>query len=153
MKLLKEKIMLGEDFDKVNGDVEVLPDVIPEEPIVVSTEVEEEKVPEDIVKGVHNGLINDLMRQQFDLMEAYRSAISTLTQEDESTKQPYTEDVISVLNSALDEESIIVGMLTKASELIDGNAIALMQQGEQKAEEILASEEFPVDESLKLKED
>ena len=92
MKLLKEKLILNEDEDKVNGDKEVLPDVIPEEPIVVSTEVEEEKVPEDIVKGVHNSLINDLMRQQFDLMEAYRSAISTLAQEDESTKQPYTED-------------------------------------------------------------
>lgn len=135
---------LTEDADKVNGDEEDLPIAELEEPIVVSTEVEEEPIPEEVIQNAHTGMIGDLIKQHFDLLDNYRSVIATLVTEDKE----YTDQVVEILNSAMDEESIILGMLTKASELIDDKPQELMQQGEDKAEEIAAESEHPLDENL-----
>lgn len=147
-------IIEGNDYildEKLELSEKGLPDAELEEPIVVSTEVEDEVLPEEpseeVIQNAQAGMLSDLMKGHFDLLDAYRSVIATLSTEEDK------EQVVEILNVAMDEESIILGMLTKASELINGKPSELMQQGEDKAEEILAEKEHPVDESLQEKQE
>lgn len=48
------------------------------------------------------------------------------------------EDIINILNSLADDATIGVGMLAKASELIDDSTKKLMDAGTEKAEEIIS---------------
>lgn len=144
---------LTEDADKVNGDEEVLPAAVPEEPIVVSSDPTPEIEKEEIDNGTYI-MINDLVQKEWESINNIKSIIATLSAEENAN-----QDVIAILESAVDEKTITVGMLTKASEIVDDKQSDLMQQGIEKAEEVVGEEsaedidpaekEFPVDESLK----
>lgn len=125
---------------------ENLPDVELEEPITISdTKFELEEPSEEVVLNANVGLINDLISREWELINEYKSIIATL----ELDKQ---EELIAILNSVVDEKTIQLGMLNKAVELLDDDSVELMKQGEDKAEEILAETEAPLDESLNKEE-
>lgn len=53
---------------------------------------------------------------------------------------PNKEEVITLLNEIMDEETIVVGMLEKVSELINEKRSTLVQQGKEKAENLLEND-------------
>lgn len=125
---------------------EDLPDVELEEPITISdTKFELEEPSEDVIINANVGLINDLISREWELINEYKSIIATLELDNQ-------EELITILNSVVDEKTIQLGMLNKAVELLDDSSIDLMKQGEEKAEEILAEKESPLDESLNKEE-
>ncbi len=140
-----EELKLKEDADKVNGDEEVLPAAVPEEPIVVSTDASDEINKEEVNNATYI-MINELVQKEWEDINNVKSIIATLSAEENANL-----DVITILESAVDEKTVTVGMLTKASEIVNSKQSDLMQQGIEKAEEAVG-EEFPADESLKLKE-
>lgn len=142
----KEYKSLFKDCDNNELNEEDLPDVELEEPITISdTKFELEEPSEEVVLNANVGLINDLISREWELINEYKSIIATL----ELDKQ---EELIAILNSVVDEKTIQLGMLNKAVELLDDDSVELMKQGEDKAEEILAETEAPLDESLNKEE-
>lgn len=132
----------SEDIKQEELKEEDLPDVELEEPITISdTKFELEEPSEEVVDNAYLGLLNSLISKEWDMINEYKSIIATL----ELDKQ---EELIAILNSVVDEKTIQLGMLNKAVELLDDDSVELMQQGEDKAEEILAETEAPLDESL-----
>ena len=151
-KISKKEESLDEGADKVNDDEKDLPDAVPEEPIVVSSDPTPEIEKEEIDNGTYI-MINDLVQKEWESINNIKSIIATLSAEENAN-----QDVIAILESAVDEKTVTVGMLTKASEIINDKQNDLMQQGIEKAEEVVGEEsaedidpaekEFPVDESL-----
>jgi hypothetical protein len=101
-------------------------DVYLEEPV--------EEISEEDIKNAFTGLINDVIKEEFALIEKYTSAIATLEAEELANK----EEILTILKSISDEKNIQVGMLTKALELIDNKSSELMNAGVEKAEEIIS---------------
>lgn len=142
--------------DVVEKEVEVeetekLPDVELEEPIVVSSEFDNDEVNDVIVKNAESMLISDTIQEEWITVDNYKSVIATLSQNSDNK-----EEAIALLNQIVDEKTIIIGMLTKVLELIDDKQVELMKQGVEKAEEVLdevsdEKEEKEVEESLVLK--
>jgi hypothetical protein len=101
-------------------------DVYLEEPV--------EEVSEEQIQNAFTGLVNDIIKEEFALIEKYTSAISTLESEELTNK----EEVLTILKSISDDKNIQVGMLTKALELINNKNSELMNAGIEKAEEIIS---------------
>lgn len=136
--------------DKIEAGV--LPDVIPDEPIVVSTEsiVDVNPVLEENAMVT---LINSLIKDEFEAIDGYTSAISTLTTEN---AEKYSS-IINILNDISTEENVHIGQLQEVLKLVSSNAEAI-EQGKIEAQDQIIDEEpteepvendFPVDENLK----
>lgn len=145
-----KKTNITEDVDEeeeVKDEISVdeIPDVAPEEPIVVSNEINDYG---DMLKGS----INTLVSLVWDIINTAKEVTK-----DPSFAGGYPE-VMEIINKFIDEETINVGMLNKALEVVDSSSVDLMKQGEEKAEEIVSNieevsdeeevKEEPVDESL-----
>lgn len=120
-------------------DGEDLPDAVPSEPIVVSSEppVEtEEETPKEEEKVLESNaiasILNSLIVDEFEAVEGYNSAISTLTAED---VEKYG-DAIVILNDILDEENIHIGQLQEILKTISESA-SNIEDGEKEAQEVL----------------
>ena len=118
---------------------EVLPDAIPEEPIVVSTEPEAETIieePSEEVKenGIYMALSSEL-RDTLSDIENLKSLTVTLVNGGK-------EDIIDDLNAIIDDRTIHVGMLQTLMEKVDAKV---------EDEPIETSIEEPVEESLGIK--
>lgn len=124
----------NESLKEDKEEEETLPDVVPEEPIVVSTEAESE-VDEVLEENAIVSLINSLLKDEFEAIDGYTSAISTLTIED---KEKY-EDAIKVLSDISLEENVHVGQLQEILKLVSSNAEAI-EQGKEEAKEIIEQE-------------
>ena len=132
--VLFEKFDLDEDFVD-----EVLPDAIPEEPIVVSTEPEielplpeiKDDEPAQQVKenGIYMSLSSEL-RDTLSDIENLKSLVVTLADNEDS-------DIINELNSIIDDRTIHVGMLQGLMEKFDTKV---------EAEEVPSEEEVIIDE-------
>lgn len=136
--------------DKIEAGV--LPDVIPDEPIVVSTEpiVDANPVLEENAMVT---LINSLIKDEFEAIDGYTSAISTLTTEN---AEKYSS-IINILNDISTEENVHIGQLQEVLKLVSPNAEAI-EQGKIEAQDQIIDEEpteepvendFSVDENLK----
>lgn len=131
--LLKERIALEEPVDvlteadenKASEEEEkVLPDAIPEEPIVVPTEPE---IPAEIETNALSGLITGELTNVYSNIDSLKSIVSTIAAE-----FPERQDVIDILNTLIDERTMHVGMLQQALELVDGKHKELVDAGEEK---------------------
>ena len=120
MKRLQEKILLEEpEFD----DNITMPEAELSEPIKV------DPTPEEVVDNGYAGLINMAITNEWSNINSYKDMIANFTVDN---KFP---EVVDILNQIIDDNTIIVGMLTKALEIIDGpQPQELMQQGIEKAE-------------------
>lgn len=105
-----------------------------EEPVEETLAPVEEVIPEEQKKAAFTGLLNDLVKDEFALIEKFNSAIATLEAEEVENK----EEILTILKSILDEKNVDVGMLTKTLELIDSKNTDLMNAGVEKAEEIIS---------------
>lgn len=85
------------------------------EDVTVSTDETEEKTIEPEDNGV-SMIINNLIRDEYDTIDAYNSAITTFKDIGNS------DDAISVLNDIVAEENVHVGQLQRLMELFDPNA-------------------------------
>ena len=127
--------LIEECLKKVNED---LPDAIPEEPLIVSTdvapEVPAEIVPDEVVQtGIYSALSSELRDTLADI-ENLKSLTVTLVDEGR-------EDIVDDLNTIIDDRTIHVGMLQTLMEKVD----AKVEDAPVEEEPI----EEPVEENLK----
>jgi hypothetical protein len=91
----------------------------------------EESKPESVLTNDMSGvslLLNNLIKDEFDAIDQYNSAITTLQSEG------LAEDILGILYDVVAEENTHVGQLQKALELINPTAVENIKDGEQEAE-------------------
>lgn len=115
LRLIKEEI---EEVEEVN---------IPEE-----TELSD--VPADIVNNAFTGQIRDLINTAWDFISSINSVIATL---DYEYKNDNKEQIESILDNVVSDLTVDIGMLNKASSMISQDQEELLDQGAEKAEEII----------------
>lgn len=149
---MEKKLTLKESNEVVETKVETLvedkkeeqelPAVELEEPLTVS---EEEITPEEVVKepvqpavdqkfintALYN-MLNKALQDKFTELDDLKSMIATIEYESNN------DEVISILNIIVDEDSMHTGMLSKALELVAPEEAAGMKAGIEKAEEIIS---------------
>ena len=107
---------------------------IVEEDIYLEEPEDTQEISEGQIKSSFTALMNDIVKDEFALIEKYNSVIATLEAEDVENK----DDILAIVKTILDEKNINVGMLTKALELVDNTSTELMNKGLEKAEEIIS---------------
>ena len=105
-----------------------------------STDETEEKTIEPENNGI-SMIINNLIKDEYEAIDAYNSAITTFKDIGKS------DDAISVLNDIVAEENIHVGQLQRLMELFDPNADKVSDGVEEASEQIendldMSDEEF-----------
>lgn len=130
-----------EEYNKLHEDVEEEKVEIsqPEEVVEIPTEeqpVEEPK--EEISEAIFSDMINSAIQKQWEVIGNLNSIIATF---DYEYKAENKEDVLSILNQLVDDNTISVGMLYKASELISTRMTSLVDAGQEKAEDIITEQE------------
>lgn len=113
--MVKKKYTLSEDF----VDTEV----------INNAPVENNSAINDALKT----LLNNTIKREFEYLDSINSDIATIKAE-----APEKTDIIAILEEVATEKNIHVGMLTKASSLVDGEAEELMNAGIEKAEQIIS---------------
>ena len=122
---------------KENFVDEVLPDAIPEEPIVVSTEPEAEipaePVSDEIIEtGIYSSISSELRDTLADI-ENLKSLVVTLSDEGR-------DDFIEDLNSIIDDRTIHTGILQKLMAAVDSKVEAEETNTVQDKEEMMDAE-------------
>ena len=129
--ILKEKLLLEEPED------EVLPPAIPEEPIVVSTEPEEdeplaldvrsesERPDDEIVKNAFSSLVMDEISHAYDGIGSVNALIASLASEDADAYSNVIED----LDGIVDDLTVIVGKLHGILAKVDPESGELIYDG------------------------
>lgn len=136
---LKSKLILEEP-----GDEAKLPDVVPEEPIVVSTEPEGE--PKDEVdagletKALASLLMDEISKSYDDIGRA-NSLIATFADAGH-------DDVIELLNDIVDKRTIVIGELHTALASVDPETGGLIYDGMGDLELDSENEKGPLDEKV-----
>ena len=97
------------------------------------------EIPDYVVNNACQDLVNNLTQQIWTFISEVNSTVATIDYDfkDEDTKK----EIIELLNSVVDDSTIIVGILHKVFELINKDKAELIASGESKAEEILSTEE------------
>ena len=111
-----------------------------EEDMSFSADETEEKTIEPENNGI-SMIINNLIKDEYEAIDAYNSAITTFKSIGNS------DDAISVLNDIVAEENIHVGQLQRLMELFDPNADKVSDGVEEASEQIendidMSDEEF-----------
>ena len=110
------------------------------EDVSISTDETEEKTIEPENNGI-SMIINNLIKDEYEAIDAYNSAITTFKDIGKS------DEAISVLNDIVAEENIHVGQLQRLMELFDPNADKVSDGVEEASEQIendldMSDEEF-----------
>ena len=87
---------------------------------------------DNLEKGAYVSTLNDVIETGWTYIEALKSAVATIGGENNTLP-----DVIAIVQDVIDDTIISIGMISKASELIDSETSDLMAQGEEKAEQIV----------------
>jgi len=124
--VLDDRIELEEPLDEVPS---VLPDAVPEEPIVVGVEPEGDAVPQELEDNAKAGLIMAEISSTYDAIDRINSVIATVMDPDSEK----WSDVVSVLNSVADDLTLVVGKLHTALGIADPDAGDAIHQGMQDA--------------------
>jgi len=118
-----------DDLLMLDEPIEELPDAIPEEPIVVSTEAEDTIEPEVIDNGIYMSLSSEL-RDTLQDIENLKSLTVTLANEEGR------EDLINELNSIIDDRTIHVGILQGLMETFDAKVEPAEEEKEEETIEV-----------------
>lgn len=151
-----KRLVLSEELVDTNGveitlpeDNTVLTIVNPEEPTLVAddpvitmvSQTEDSVIgEEEIAVNAYTDMIQDLLRKQWDVINAADGIMATLSSETASTGVN-KEDVITILKALVDDSTKSVGMITKALGVIDQKQEDLMSQGKQEAEILINQNE------------
>lgn len=103
-----------------------------------SVEVQPDKIvdyEEDAIKSGTKDLVNQLMTDAWAFISKVNSGVVTIKSEFEGSER---DSILEILNSVADDATIIVGMLSKASTLLDNRSLEFMLKGEKKADQIIS---------------
>lgn len=129
--------VLNDDVRKDLDELELKESLKEEDEKNESENAEEESKPESVLTNDMSGvslLLNNLIKDEFDAIDQYNSAITTLQSEG------LAEDILGILYDIVAEENTHVGQLQKALELINPTAVENIKDGEQEAEEQINKE-------------
>lgn len=141
----KSKLLLKEEADDeikfVDDDVFYsdepvqvdLPPVEPDLPPVVEPEV---------IHNAYNDIMQDLLKKQWDVINACDGIVATLSTEENITFDK--EAVTSILKTLADDITASIGMTTKAMSVVDPTQDELMKEGERKADDMINASEKEV---------
>ena len=144
----KNKMLLEEAEDEVkfvDDDVFYSDEPVPVDLPPVETPVEPVVEPE-VVHNAYTDIMQDLLRKQWDVINACDGIIATLATEENANFDK--EAVTSVLRSLADDITASVGMTTKAMSVVDPTQDELMKEGERKAEDAIDASEKEVTDNL-----
>ena len=141
-----------------NEDTKALPDAELDEPIVVSTEIDQESEPkdgtddgandeeadEDLKNGAICSTINSFLNEKFNEIDGIKSLIATIGYE---FPEGGKDDIVGILNSVLDDCNIHIGVYQKALAELDPESQIAIEKGKDKAEDIVADAHGESDES------
>lgn len=96
-----------------------------------------EEIDEKIAATACEEAVNSLTQQAWDFISNINSVIATL---ELNYKEAAKEDVIEILNALITDSTINIGMLQKATNLMNIEKIDLLDAGEDKAEKVLTKE-------------
>lgn len=147
-------VSLIEDDDEQKS----LPDAELDEPIVVSTEIDQESEPkdetddgtkddeadEDLKNGAICSTINSFLNEKFNEIDGIKSLIATIGYE---FPEGGKDDIVGILNSVLDDCNIHIGVYQKALAELDPESQIAIEKGKDKAEDIIADAHGESDES------
>ena len=123
-----------EDISLENPEeVEVIEEPAPAEEEKPAEEIKIEEKDQSVIS--FSETINSLTQNYWNNISYIKSVVVMLKEQETSFPK---EDIINILNSLADDATIGVGMLAKASELIDDSTKKLMDAGTEKAEEIIS---------------
>lgn len=144
-KSKKDRAILQEAEQDALTDIDLkLPPVDTEIPPVE----ENPEVPEEVANNAYSDLLQDLLRKEWDVINACDSLIATLSGDEVATFDK--EAVAAVLKEISDKVTTTVGMATKALSLIDPTQEELMKDGEKAAEDAInMTDKEVVEENLK----
>lgn len=126
-KLIEEAILLDEPIDEL--PVAEVPEIGIEEP----------EVEPEIQSNAISSIIANEVSSSYSRIDSLKGIVATI-----SSEMPDKGEVIAILNSLIDEDTVQIGMLQKAMDLIDGKSSELIGSGEDTAEDIAnASLESP----------
>ena len=116
---------------------------------VIDKPVEDSEIPQDIVSGAKLGELQSAVRDEFGSIDHLKSLIATITLDDENAQEG-DEDLIDIINGAIDLKYELIGMLNKGIELLDGETVELMDKGEERAEDILDDDTLSDEEDVDI---
>lgn len=116
-EIIKEAILLDEPIDEL-PPVEISP-----------TNIDEPKVDNEIKNNAMSSIIANEISNTYTSIDSIKSIIATI-----SSEMPGREDVVAILNQLVDDNTIHIGMLQKAMDLIDGKSNDLIDAGVESAE-------------------
>ena len=153
---MKKKLVLNEDDIEITNDLDL--DAIKDEvnPLDVISKAEqdalasgeviydengnvetEQEVPQETVVNAYSGLLQDLLRKQWDVINAADGIMATIDTEEADINK---EDVKAILQKLVDETTVSIGMVTKALGVVDPDQEELMNKGVEQAEEVISQE-------------
>lgn len=106
-------------------------------PVEVPSDGEVEEIDEKIAANACEEAVNSLTQQAWDFISNINSVIATL---ELNYKEEAKKDVIEILNALITDSTINIGMLQKATNLMNIEKIDLLDAGEDKAEKVLTKE-------------
>lgn len=138
-------VSLIEDDDEQKS----LPDAELDEPIVVSTDIDQEsdtkdekddgakdeEADEDLKNGAICSTINSFLNEKFNEIDGIKSLIATIGYE---FPEGGKDDIVGILNSVLDDCNIHIGVYQKALAELDPESQIAIEKGKDKAEDIIA---------------
>lgn len=127
---MDKRLVLAED------DIDDIDLILPEDdiPLIIDEPIEEPVASEEVVVNAYSGLLQDLLRKQWDVINSADGIIATLDAEAADVNK---EDVKAILQKLVDDTTVSIGMVTKALGVVDPSQEELMDQGIAKAEEVI----------------
>lgn len=128
---------LDEEDVTMDTEIEAIPNPSLEDDKEEVVEVEEETQEEVIESSLRNAvkdLVNQLMIDTWAFISKINSGITTIKFDFKAEEK---DDILEILNGAADDATIIVGMLSKASSLLNDRALKFMIKGEKKADKLI----------------
>lgn len=116
-------------------------DKVDDETLIVNDDKEtkdEEKSmvdPQVITRAIVD-LVNGTVTNIWDLVAQINGLIATIEPEEISNK----EKVLEILNTLVDDLTVDIGMINKVRDIVDEEKTELIDKGEEKAEQLIATE-------------
>ena len=104
---------------------------------LLKEEIIDNEINPEVEKQAFISSIDNLIQSAWALNGDIQSIIATF---DDNYKGENLEDIKDILNRAVDDLTINIGMFNKAIELIDNKRSDLVDAGEEKAEELISSD-------------
>lgn len=101
---------------------------------VAQSENSVEEVPIDVIKKACQDSVNGLIQNGWDFISNVNSVIATI---DYDYKEANKEALLEILNTAVNDITVVIGMLYSGVNLIDNKTAELIQDGSEKAETLV----------------